>query len=481
MTDSNSDSSNLEKVIHFSSTNISLQALKDRIAARPTYTLLRDNDKETTVEFDNLPKSTITRNLPLPDVFDGREVWQGLMSPVKNQGTCGSCWAFATTSTLADRFNIQSCGLYNVDLSSAKILLCDLSGGEFSVKHPELHEGAVSRVTVKTLNSGMCQGNGLADAWRYLYLFGTVTHDCIPYSGLGQKFEYNSIAEYKKVSQLPLCNTISGTIGDMCSDVASSAFSGDEVGTPARFYRCFHYYAVAGIEKDGGNEAYIRHNIFVWGPVSTGMLVYPDFYLFDPKTEIYEWNGKGDPIGGHAIEIVGWGISEKPYWIIRNSWGTEWGRNGYFYMVRGKNNCKIEENVVAGLPDFFYPEDYSLNKKGYIWAETGENKEERKQLTSQLSIMGGGINPTTGYTRRVMNVKPWLDFSPPVKVEDLPDWQTFIAGIDATKANRFNYQRVVRSKNKFLRKYSNMSFYITGSVVLFLVIVIIASLVRNRI
>ena len=61
-------------------------------------------------------------------------------------------------------------------------------------------------------------------------------------------------------------------------------------------------------------------------------------------------------VGGHAIRIVGWGEeSGVKFWWIANSWGTKWGINGYFRMIRGINDCKIEENVVCGLPDLFYP------------------------------------------------------------------------------------------------------------------------------
>ena len=65
----------------------------------------------------------------------------------------------------------------------------------------------------------------------------------------------------------------------------------------------------------------------------------------------------GEVVGGHALEIVGWGVDNgKKYWWIKNSWGEQWGLGGYFRMIRGTNNCHIEENVMAGVPDFFYPE-----------------------------------------------------------------------------------------------------------------------------
>jgi len=45
----------------------------------------------------------------------------------------------------------------------------------------------------------------------------------------------------------------------------------------------------------------------------------------------------------HDISVVGWGIEDgTKYWLIRNSWGTYWGENGMFKLIRGINNLNIE-------------------------------------------------------------------------------------------------------------------------------------------
>jgi len=45
----------------------------------------------------------------------------------------------------------------------------------------------------------------------------------------------------------------------------------------------------------------------------------------------------------HAVNVIGWGKSgSTEYWIVRNSWGSGWGKSGYFYIVTGKNACGIE-------------------------------------------------------------------------------------------------------------------------------------------
>ena len=55
----------------------------------------------------------------------------------------------------------------------------------------------------------------------------------------------------------------------------------------------------------------------------------------------------------HDISIVGYGTDEetnKNYWIIRNSWGTWWGCDGYIKVVRGINNMGLEEGCAWALP-----------------------------------------------------------------------------------------------------------------------------------
>lgn len=424
--------------------------LKEKIANRPTNTYLRDQSTFVEQQYKIMPKARPHRtNIDIPNSFDGRKVWGNLLTPVMNQGACGSCWAFASTSTLADRFNIQSLGLLNVQLSPVKLILCDFKGKEFQVKHPETDPGNFAQINAKNLQSNACYGNTLYDAWRYLYVIGTNTEECLPYNNRfnDREDDFKSLSKFQKATELPLCTVIAGKIGDMCSNVRYDSETGEERGTPSRFYRALHFYAIAGTSQDKGNEYNIRHNIFCWGPVSSGFDVYPDFYTFDAKNDIYEWNGKGPRVGGHAIEIVGWGEEHnKKYWIIRNSWGKEWGDNGYFKMVRGNNNCKLEENIITGVPDFFYPENYKLpyNK---IWLENPEIQFQRHEIADEISITGGGIDSTTGYTRRVMVTRPWLNLSRPVNLTDLPKWDTFVAGIDSHPRKRYKYQSLIKQKH----------------------------------
>lgn len=439
-------------------------SLYEKITARPTNTMLKSESAMLTAQLSNLPQVKSIRNINLPTNFDGRVTWKGLISPVMNQGRCGSCWAFASTSTLADRFNIQSLGKMNVRLSPAKLILCDWGGKEQDVLHPETDVEQSITLNAANLASGACRGNSLYDAWRYLYVSGTTDYDCIPYSHtIGGDFKYSAISKIVDNDQLPLCSTVSGPIGDMCSDFAVDVFTGEEFGTPARFYRCYHSYTLSSDEYD------IRHNIYCWGPVSSGILVYPDFYTFDTKT-IYKWDGYGDPVGGHAIEIVGWGEENGiKYWIIKNSWGTEWGDGGYFRMQRGVNMCQIENNVITGVPDFFFPTNYPvLNYSHFIWSEDKNSINIRRDIDANTMHAGGGLDPETGYSRRIAITKPWLELKPPILVSELPNFSDdFIAAIQANMAHK--------RRNRLMIMIS-----VTCLVIAFIVFIIARTITRRR-
>jgi len=119
--------------------------------------------------------------------------------------------------------------------------------------------------------------------------------------------------------------------------------------------------------------------------------------------------------------------------------GNSWGDEGYFKMARGTNVCEIEENVITGVPDFFYPTDYSvinLQKIPHINIVPSKVLEVRKAIdkgvdASGRALLAGGIDPTTGFSRRVLTKISDYDFRPPIRPEDTPDWETYIAGVSS--------------------------------------------------
>jgi cathepsin B len=456
-------------------------ALQATINLRPTNTHLRSQKSENESGYIELLKSSeiMDPNIKIPDNFDGRKVWGNLLSIPQNQGTCGSCWAFASVGTLGDKFNIQSMGLINIQLSAAKLIICDFKGKETDIRHPEQDPDGLAQLQDSSNKTSACFGNTLADAWRYLFIIGTNTETCVPYNKKYGAFkELDALGSFTSPERMPVCSQVTGLLGDMCAGFTYNHLNSEETGNPARFFRNLHYYAIAGVSKDGGTELNIRYNIYRWGPVSTSFSVFPSFYTYDSKNEIYERNDDETQVGGHAVEIVGWGEENNvKYWIIKNSWGTEWGSGGYFRMVRGSNNCEIEENVITGVPDFFYPLTYSLTRSsdfnGIKWSEPLKAINKRRSIITGLNQPGGGIDPTTGYTRRVMATMSWVDFSSPIKIEDLPKYydSKWIAGVDASLEKRTLYQNSINSNNKDVKYESMNTVIIILSILICLLII----------
>jgi len=51
----------------------------------------------------------------------------------------------------------------------------------------------------------------------------------------------------------------------------------------------------------------------------------------------------------HAVLLVGYGTDDETgedYWIVKNSWGTRWGEDGFFRIRRGVDECGIESIAV---------------------------------------------------------------------------------------------------------------------------------------
>ncbi|EPB72624.1 papain family cysteine protease [Ancylostoma ceylanicum] len=95
------------------------------------------------------------------------------------------------------------------------------------------------------------------------------------------------------------------------------------------------------------DEKKIRQEIYKNGPVVAGFDVYTDFLHY--KKGIYV-HTSGYKSGAHAVKVIGWGRENgTDYWLIANSWNSDWGDNGYFRILRGKNHCGIEESMVGGL------------------------------------------------------------------------------------------------------------------------------------
>lgn len=404
---------------------IKLTATQVKYMAIPMETIVLDQP----VEEDSPIIPTVKRywkTLKVPKQLDGRKVWN-LQKP-DNQGNCGSCWAYAGVMSLNDRYNII--GNLNLDLSVAQTVLCDWRGK--TVGERRLDDASIfkvvqnERVNKEVLEENACFGNTLYDVWRHLYVWGTTTEECVP---------KNVLNETEMTTDEPLCATVIGKSFDMCVGSHLDK-NGNEIGTPARFYRSRSFYMVPGVKKSGGSERTIRREIFKYGPVSTAMNVYEDLYLLEPD-QIYKYDGKAKRVGGHAIVIVGWGEERgEKYWIIRNSWGRRWCDEGYFRIQRGTNMCDIEQNVFTGLPDFYtYDIDEPFDER---------SKYQRFWYTSPESV-GGGRDPEFGYSRRVLQLRPFN--LPLVELEPLLKESPYGKGIVVGRDKRMKSSQHSSSKS----------------------------------
>eukprot|EP01132_Coremiostelium_polycephalum_P009747 gene9747-11972_t len=229
----------------------------------------------------------------IPSKWDSRHEFPGCIGSIRDQGHCGSCWAFAASEVLADRFCIATNGLVNTTFSPQHLVSCDTD-----------------------FNMG-CNGGYPALAWNYITEKGLPTDDCFPYVSGQDGFE-------------PECQST-------CDDGSN--------------YQQFK--GKSGSFRSLNNVQEIQEEIMKNGPVEGTFMVYRDFLTY--KHGVYSRTPGSPLLGGHAIKIIGWGRCEKEqkdYWQIANSWGKTFGDNGYFKILRGANECGIDRDASCVEADF---------------------------------------------------------------------------------------------------------------------------------
>jgi cathepsin X len=92
----------------------------------------------------------------------------------------------------------------------------------------------------------------------------------------------------------------------------------------------------------------MMNEIYQRGPITCAMGIPDDFLNYTGG--IY-WDKSGYDDYDHDISITGWGVENgTKYWIVRNSWGSHWGEDGNFRVVRGINNINIESVCSWAVP-----------------------------------------------------------------------------------------------------------------------------------
>jgi C1A family cysteine protease len=85
--------------------------------------------------------------------------------------------------------------------------------------------------------------------------------------------------------------------------------------------------------------------IIMQGPVQAIFRVYPDFFMY--KSGVYKWSSEDyEEVHYHSVKILGWGTENgEDYWLCANSWGSDWGEQGYFKIKRG--DSEINKHIFA--------------------------------------------------------------------------------------------------------------------------------------
>mmetsp|Transcript_3522 Transcript_3522/g.9169 ORF Transcript_3522/g.9169 Transcript_3522/m.9169 type:complete len:368 (-) Transcript_3522:82-1185(-) len=206
-----------------------------------------------------------------PHSQDWRE--KGVVSPVKNQGHCGSCWTFSTTGALEASYAMEFGSM--LSLSEQQLVDC--------AQHFD--------------NAG-CSGGLPSHAFEYIrYNGGIDTEIAYPYEAKN---------------------------GTHChfKPEAAAVFVHDVVNITE------------------GDEKMLKNAVGVVKPVSVAFEVVSDFRFYKNGTYTSKECRKSPSTVNHAVLAVGY--HHDHYWIIKNSWGKEWGMEGYFQMGPiGENMCGV--------------------------------------------------------------------------------------------------------------------------------------------
>lgn len=211
----------------------------------------------------------------------------GMVSPVKNQGQCGDCWAFSAAEAFEVAYNVAYQPSSSIVLSPQQITSCDTKYGDQGC-----NGGDPANVFQNYLGTG--SGKALTTEANYPFTSG------------------NSGAS-------GTCNTAAEATGFV--QLTSWSYA---VAQTSTWSQSAEDQLIASLQT---------------GPVSICIDASP--------WQNYAGGVLSNTAGGctastsdidHAVQLVGYTAT---YWIVKNQWGTSWGDKGYIYLARGANTCCI--------------------------------------------------------------------------------------------------------------------------------------------
>eukprot|EP00347_Sterkiella_histriomuscorum_P022075 403331769 len=219
----------------------------------------------------NITQKLLASNLPLS--FDSTVEWPDCIHATRNQGSCGSCYAFAASGMMSDRLCIKSNGQINLVLSPQELVSCDYQ------------------------NYG-CSGGWMTNTLYYLMSYGIPSETCLPYD------MFNSETK-------------------ACSGRCDSPN-----------YEYTRHKCKKGTSKIMSDPETIMRDIMENGPSIVAFQAFEDFLNFGGG--IYKYTS-GKFLVGHATKLTGWGLDSagRLYWIGQNQFGLGWGGRGDygFYKI----------------------------------------------------------------------------------------------------------------------------------------------------
>lgn len=226
-------------------------------------------------------------SLAVPVSIDWRE--KGVVNPVRDQGQCGSCWAFATTANAESVWAISHNNQL-FDLSEEFLVDCASGVGYF--------------------NMG-CNGGEPDSAFKYMISYGQYSEASYPYTA--------------------------GT-----TQTAGKCHSGSASAAPVKFSKC---YDVAPKNQVALKAAVAKQPVTIAIEADTR-------YFQSYSGGILDSPNCGTNLD-HAVEIVGYGEENgQKYWTVRNSWSASWGEAGYVRIARSDSTNDIGICGIAAEPSF---------------------------------------------------------------------------------------------------------------------------------
>jgi len=250
-----------------------------------------------------------------PTSMDWRQ--QGAVSPVKDQGHCGSCWAFSTTGNIEGQAFI-ALGSLPV-LSEQELVSCDYD------------------------DSG-CKGGLMDQAFGWLSSVRSgqiLTESYYPYeSGDGTTRGCGGTA-----GKYVLCRGKGGSATDAWCTQFCNDNQGKSLCTPD-LCDCTPTGAHLGATISGfidlpKSEDQLSAWLAQHGPISIGVAVpLGAFWQSYTGGIMTESACPGSATPNHGVLLVGYDLKEK-YWIVKNSWGGDFGEKGYIRLEYGTNTCNL--------------------------------------------------------------------------------------------------------------------------------------------